>query len=84
MSTNDTRTFFVALPIDVELGDRLGAAPRGVSLLVPEDRHLTIAFLGSVGEAAARARVGPPVLARGRDRERDMGLRSCARMLARS
>lgn len=55
MSTNDTRTFFVALPIEAELGDRLGAAPPGVSLLVPADRHLTIAFLGSVGEEAARA-----------------------------
>jgi len=48
--------WFVALP--VVAGDwfsNLSPPPAGTRLLAAEDLHLTVAFLGSVGEARARA-----------------------------
>jgi 2'-5' RNA ligase len=54
-SPERARTFFVALPATADLEGRLVGAPRGVSTLVPADWHVTIAFLGTVSEAAARA-----------------------------
>lgn len=47
--------WFIALAIAVPgLRERLGEAPPGVSLLHPDDLHLTLAFLGDVGEERAR------------------------------
>ena len=49
-------SWFVALP--VMAGDwfsRLSPPPIGTRLIAAEDLHLTVAFLGSVGEARARA-----------------------------
>jgi 2'-5' RNA ligase len=49
-------SWFVALPVTA--GDwfsRLSPTPSGTRLLAAEDLHLTVAFLGAVGEARARA-----------------------------
>jgi 2'-5' RNA ligase len=49
-------SWFIALP--VRAGDwfsRLSPTPSGTRLLAAEDLHLTVAFLGAVGEASARA-----------------------------
>lgn len=49
-------SWFVALP--VMAGDwfsRLSPTPAGTRLLAVEDLHLTVAFLGAVGEPCARA-----------------------------
>lgn len=49
--------WFVGLPTSLEERVRtaLASPPRGVRLFHPEDVHLTVAFLGAVDEAHARA-----------------------------
>lgn len=48
--------WFVALPVSAEPWfAQVGDPPAGVRLFHPDDLHLTVAFLGGVGEAAARA-----------------------------
>jgi RNA 2',3'-cyclic 3'-phosphodiesterase len=48
--------WFIGLRISVPgLRERLGAGPPGVRLIHPDDLHLTLAFLGEVDEAKARA-----------------------------
>jgi RNA 2',3'-cyclic 3'-phosphodiesterase len=51
--------WFVALPVPAEpwferAFERTSGPPPGVRLFHPDDLHLTVAFLGSVGEEAAR------------------------------
>jgi len=46
--------WFIAFPMQVE-GLQLSEPPRRVRLFADSDLHCTIAFLGSVGEEAARA-----------------------------
>lgn len=47
--------WFIGLPVDPGMWfAELPAPPRGVRLFHPEDLHVTVAFLGSVDEAAAR------------------------------
>ncbi|MCU0685786.1 MAG: hypothetical protein MUF34_26690 [Polyangiaceae bacterium] len=58
--------WFIGLAVAAPgLRERLGEPPPGVSLLHPDDLHLTLAFLGDVGEERARlawaerGRLGP-------------------------
>jgi len=59
--------WFIAWPCaPPELAPRLTGVPSGVRLFAPSDYHLTLAFLGPVDEATARAtfaRVDPAVAA---------------------
>ncbi len=48
--------WFVGWPLEQPaLRERLGGAPEGVRLFAPSDLHVTLAFLGPVDEARARA-----------------------------
>ncbi|MBX3274008.1 MAG: hypothetical protein KF729_27330 [Sandaracinaceae bacterium] len=48
--------WFIGWPLEAAALDAiLAAPPRGVRVLAPEDRHVTLAFLGPVGEARAGA-----------------------------
>jgi 2'-5' RNA ligase len=47
--------WFIALPVDPGTWfERVSDPPRGVRLFHPEDLHITVAFLGPVGEERAR------------------------------
>lgn len=51
--------WFIGWPCSTPaLAPRLTGAPSGVRLLAPSDYHLTLAFLGPVDEATARATFG--------------------------
>lgn len=48
--------WFIAIPVaEAAIVERLPPAPRGLRLLTPADLHVTVAFLGPVDEARARA-----------------------------
>ena len=49
------RRWFVAVPIVGEVLGHLGALPPMLKPMVAQDLHITIAFFGAVGEAAAHA-----------------------------
>ena len=47
--------WFIALPVIADWHpEAIGSVPSGVRVFHPDDLHITIAFLGGVGEASAR------------------------------